>query len=157
MASPAAFEWEGIEYEHRERSADWYWALGIITVAGFVASILFADYLLAILILAAALALALHAAKKPPLHRFRLTDDGLLIGAELHPYERMRSFAILEYIEGDKPPVLSLKTEHWLAPHLLIPLNGVDADALYDYLLDRVDEGEHPPTLADLVAGWMGF
>jgi hypothetical protein len=157
MKSRTAFEWEGVEYEHRPRSADWFWALGIIAVAGTVAAVLFADYLLALLILAASVTLALHAAKKPHTHRFLLTDDGLVIGTELHPYERMRSFAILEYIEGDLPPVLSIKTEHWLAPHLLIPLNEVDADEVYDYLLDRVDEGEHPPTLADLVAGWMGF
>jgi hypothetical protein len=152
-----AFEWEGVEYEHHERGGDWYWALGIITIAGIIAALLFGNYLLAVLILAAAGALALHAAKKPPVHQFRLTDDGLLIGADLHPYGRMRSFAILEYIEGDMPPVLSIKTEHWFAPHLLIPLNDVDADLVYDYLLDRVDEGDHPPTLADLVAGWMGF
>jgi hypothetical protein len=152
-----AFVWEGVEYEHRPRGADWYWALGIIAVAGIIASILFADYLLAVVIVTAAVALALHAAKKPPVHEFRLTEEGLYIGPELHPYGRMRSFAILEYIEGDMPPVLSLKTEHWLAPHLLIPLNDVDADALYDYMLDRVEEGEHPPTMADVVAGWMGF
>ena len=157
MAQHAAFEWEGVEYEHRERGADWYWALGVVAIAGIVASILFANYLLALVIVAAAVALGLHAAKKPPVHQFRITEEGLEIGHEMHPYSRMRSFAILEYIEGDRPPVLSIKTEHWLAPHLLIPLNDIDADALYDYLLDRVDEGEHPPTIADVVAGWLGF
>jgi hypothetical protein len=157
MAQRAAFEWQGVEYEHRERGADWYWALGIIAVAAIIACVLFANYLLALVVLAAAFALALHAAKRPPVHQFRLTEEGLIIGHELHPYARMRSFAILEYLEGDLPPVLSIQTEHWLAPHLLIPLNEVDADALYDYLLDRVDEGEHPPTMADVVAGWLGF
>lgn len=154
----AAFEWEGVEYEHREKSADWYWAVGIIATAATIAAVLFANYLLALVIIAAAVALALHAAKKPPLHKFSLTDEGLVIGHELHPYGRMRSFAILEYIDNaDAAPMLSLKTEHWLAPHLLIPLNDVDADAVYDYLLERVDEGEHPPTLSDIVAGWIGF
>ncbi len=158
MQPNAAFEWEGVEYEHNEKSPDWYWALGIIATAGVIASVLFANYLLAVLIVAAAAALALHAAKKPPVHRFALTEEGLHIGHELHPYQRMRSFAVLEYPDAaDVPPVLSIKTEHWLAPHLLIPLNGVDADALYAYLLERVEEGEHPPTMADVVARWIGF
>ncbi len=157
MRPNAAFEWEGVEYEYSEKSADWFWALGIIAVAGAVAAVLFANYLLAVLIVVAAIALALHAAKKPPVHKFSLTGEGLVIGNELHPYERMRSFSILEYVEGDRPPVLSLKTEHWLAPHLLIPLNEVDADALYAFLLERVDEGEHPPTFADIIARWIGF
>lgn len=155
--SNVAFEWEGVEYEHSEKSADWYWALGIIATAAAIASILFANYLLAVLIIVAAIALALHAAKKPPTHHFSLTEEGLVIGTELHPYHRMRDFSILEYPDGDMPPVLSIKTEHWLAPHLQIPLNEIDADALYAYLLERVDEGEHPPTFSDLVARWIGF
>lgn len=157
MHPRAAFAWEGVEYEHRERGPDWYWALGIIAVASMVAAVLFGNYLFALLVLSAAIALGLHGAKKPPMHRFLLTEDGLIIGEELHPYGRMRSFAVLEYVEGDRPPVLSIKTEHWLAPHLLIPLNDVDADGVYGYLLDRVEEGEHPPTFADMLAGWLGF
>ena len=42
------------EYDHNPKSADWYWVLGIIAVAGAVASILFSNYLLAALIVIAA-------------------------------------------------------------------------------------------------------
>ena len=33
MPRSALFEWEGREYDHNPKSADWYWALGIIAVA----------------------------------------------------------------------------------------------------------------------------
>ena len=96
MARPPLFEWEGREYDHEPKSAEWYWALGIIALAGVVAAVLFGEYLIAALVAFAAAALALHAAKVPPIHHFRLVEEGLVIGDELHPYARMESFSILE-------------------------------------------------------------
>ncbi|MBI5405647.1 hypothetical protein HY972_01240 [Candidatus Kaiserbacteria bacterium] len=157
MARTALFEWEGREYDHNPKSADWYWALGIIAVAGMVAAALFGNYLFALLIGIATAALALHAAKEPPLHRFRLVERGIVIGEELHPFERMTSFSVLEDIEDELPPLISIKTESWLSPHLVIPLEGVDADAIYAYFLQHVDEDEHRHTFVDLVAAWLGF
>lgn len=157
MAQNVILEWEGREYDHNPKSTDWYWALGIIAVAGSVAAILFGNYLLALLIALAAAALALHAAHEPPLHRFRLVEQGVVIGNELHPFENMASFSVLEDIDGDLPPMLSIKNVSWVSPHLVIPLEGVNADAVYDYFLDRVDESEHRHTLSDLVAAWLGF
>jgi len=157
MPRESLAEWEGREYEHSPKSADWYWALGIISVAGALASLLFGNYLLAVLILIAAVSLALHAAKVPPLHRFRLVEQGLLIGDDLHPFERMSSFCVLEDIEGKLPPLISIKTESWLSPHLVIPLAGVDADAVYDYFLQHVNEEEHKHSFVDVVAALFGF
>jgi len=157
MPRDALLEWEGREYDHNPKSADWYWAIGIIAMAGAIAAALFSNYLLAILIIVAAGTLALHAAKKPPLHRFRLVEKGIMIGDELHPFERMISFSILEDIEGELPPVISIKNESWLSPHLVIPLAGIDADMIYAYFLQHVDESAHEHTFIDLVAAWLGF
>jgi hypothetical protein len=157
MPRAAILEWEGREYDHNPKSTDWYWALGIITVAGTIAAILFGNYLLAILVIIAATSLALHAAKQPPLHRFRLVEEGVVIGDELHRFSRMISFSVLEDIEGEQPPMISIKTENWLSPHLIIPLAGVDADMVYAYFLHHVDEEAHEHTFSDLVAAWLGF
>ena len=157
MSRDAILEWEGREYDHNPKSADWYWTLGIIAVAGTIASVLFGNYLLALLIVIAATALALHAAKQSPLHRFHLVEQGICIGDELHPFERMISFSVLEDVEGEFPPMISIKTESWLSPHLIIPLEGVDVDIVYNYFLQHVDEDEHRHTFTDLVAAWLGF
>ncbi|HUX81007.1 MAG TPA: hypothetical protein VMV38_01645 [Candidatus Paceibacterota bacterium] len=157
MATNVIMEWEGYEYDHSPKSADWYWALGIIAVAATIVAILFASPLLALLIITATIVIALHATKRPPLHHFRLVDTGLMIGDDFHPYERMTSFSVLEDIEGELPPMLSIKTESWHSPHLVIPLAGTDADLLYAHFLDNVDEGEHHHSFTDLVAAWLGF
>ena len=157
MAQDVLLEWKGREYDHNPKGADWYWVLGIIAVAATVAAVLFSNYLLAVLIVIAAGAIALHSVKRPPLHRFRLVDQGIVIGDELHPFERMLSFSVLEDVEGELPPMISIKTESWLSPHLIIPLEGVDVDRVYAYFLGHVDEGEHTHTFPDVVAGWLGF
>ncbi len=157
MNRAVLLEWEGREYDHNPKHSDWYWALGIIAVAGALAAILFGNYLLAVLIIIATGALALHAAKEPPLHRFSLVEQGIVIGDELHPFERMISFSVLEDVEGALAPMLSIKTESWFSPHLIIPLEGVDPDTVYAYFLQRVDEDEHHHTFVDLVAAWLGF
>ena len=61
MAQTVIAEWQGREYEHNPKSADWYWALGIVGVATTIASLLFGNYLFAFLILIATTVLALHA------------------------------------------------------------------------------------------------
>lgn len=157
MARNVLLEWEGREYDHNPKDADWYWALGIIAVAGTIAALLFGSYLLAVLIVVAAASFALHAAKQPPLHRFQLVEQGIVIGDDLHTFERMISFSVLEDVDGEFPPMISIKTESWLSPHLIIPLEGVDVDRVYTYFLQHVDEGEHQHSFTDLVAAWLGF
>jgi len=153
----AIFEWKGKEYEPIEKTADWYWALGIIAFAASVAALLFANYLIALLILSAAFALGVHTAKEPQMHTFYITEEGLWIDDEFHPFSRMTSFSILEDIEGEMPPILSINTESLFSPRLVIPLNDIDADALYVFLYDHVDEGEHKHSWSDLLAAWLGF
>ncbi len=157
MFNTSILEWEGREYDHNPKSTDWYWALGIIAVSGTVASVLFGNYLLAVLIIIATTAFALHASKHPPVHRFRLVEQGIMIGDDMHPFERMISFSVLEDVKGELSPMLSIKTESWFSPHLIIPLNGVDVDVVYDYFLYYVKEDEHHHTFNDLVAAWLGF
>ena len=49
MQPNAIFEWEGTEYRFEDKSADWYWALGIIATAIAIAAVLFNNILLALL------------------------------------------------------------------------------------------------------------
>jgi hypothetical protein len=157
MARAVLLEWEGREYDHNPKDADWYWVVGIVAVACAIASILFGNYLFAVLVVIAAVTLALHASKEPPIRRFQLVDEGIVVGEDLHPFEKMISFSVLEDVEDEYPPMLSIKTESWLSPHLIIPLKDVDPDEVYAHFLASVHEDAHPHTIVDLVAAWLGF
>ncbi|MES2668446.1 MAG: hypothetical protein V4644_02030 [Patescibacteria group bacterium] len=151
MARTVFFEWNAEGYVFDEKSSDWYWALGIIAIAGAIASVLFGNVILALLILAMAGCLALTTLKRPRMHRFRITDEGVMIDENLYEYESIVSFSVLEYIDPSLPPALSLRTHKLLAPHLLIPIIGPDPLEVYEFFFDHVEEGKHEDSLIDRV------
>ena len=155
MARGPIFEWQAHEYAFEEKSADWYWALGIIAVAAFIACVLFGNVLLGFVVLAAAAAIALQAAKHPRIHRFAIFDHGILIDQNLYPYEHMLHFSVLEYVDPTLPPALSIKTKSILNPHLLIPIEDHDPLAIYEYVLNHLPEGNHERSVIDRIVDMM--
>lgn len=149
------FEWHGRHYETGEKGADWYWALGILAIAGMVAAILFSNILLALVIAAGAVTVILQALKRPRIHRFAVTEEGLQIDENMYRYDSMLDFSVLEYIDPTLPPSLSIKTRHLLAPHLLVPIIGPDPVEVYEYISDHLPEGNHHESVVDRIVEFM--
>ena len=155
MARPPIFEWHGKEYASEEKSADWYWAIGIGAIAIIIACVLFNNFLLALVVAAAAAAACLQAAKRPRIHRFTITEKGISIDTHFYEFENMLHFSVLEYLDETLPPALSIKTKHLLAPHLLIPIIGYDPLDVYDYVAAHLPEGKHDESAVDRIIEMM--
>ncbi|MCI0597684.1 hypothetical protein L0Y34_01260 [Candidatus Parcubacteria bacterium] len=149
MSRTPVFMWEGREYQFEEKSTDWYWALGIVATAAVIASVLFGNLLLALVIAAASVAVALAASKGARIHRFAILDEGIAIDNRFFPFENMLHFSILEYADETLPPSLSIKTRHFLSPHLLIPIVGHDPLEIYHYMELHLPEGRHDESVMD--------
>ena len=155
MAQQPIFEWHGKEYASEDKSADWYWAVGIIAVAIMIACVLFNNILLAIVVAAAAVAACLQAAKHPRIHRFTITERGVGVDSRFYEFESMLHFSVLEYLDETLPPALSIKTKHLLTPHLLIPIVGYDPLDVYDYIAAHLPEGKHEESAMDRIIEMM--
>jgi len=151
MPRPALFEWRAPEYHIREKSTDWYWALGILSFAIAVASILFGNILLAIVVICGAWSIGLVAKRKPKEHFFALTEEGIMVDTDVWSYDSVISFSMIEYLDETLPPFLSVKTRSIIVPHLSIPLEGVDVDAVYAFLSAHLEEDEHKLTVAEYI------
>lgn len=149
MRPNAIFEWEGTEYRFEDKSADWYWALGIIATALAIAAVLFNNILLALLVVVGAVTVGIHAARHERIHRFRITPDGIAIDSNFYAFRNMLSYSVLEYADETLPPSLSLKTKHFLAPHLLIPIHDHDPVEIYEYVGTHLPEGRHEHSKMD--------
>ena len=57
--------WHAPTHESSERSADWYWALGVLTIASAALAIFFGNILFAVIITLAAVTIGILAAKEP--------------------------------------------------------------------------------------------
>ncbi|HYD93001.1 MAG TPA: hypothetical protein VEB18_00900 [Candidatus Paceibacterota bacterium] len=143
MEETPVFAWEGREYQFEEKTADWYWALGIIATAAAIASVLFGNILLALVIAAAAVSVALVASRGSRMHRFAIFENGVAIDDHFYPFEIMLHFSVLEYVDETLPPSLSIKTRRFLTPHFLIPIVGHDPVEIYEFISQHLPEGNH--------------
>lgn len=145
--------WSAREYDPATKSADWYWVLGILAVAGAIASFLLDNVLFAIVILLAGGVLALSSRATPPVHEFTLSDEGLAIDGRLLPFGSMVSFSAIEYLteDGSTVPVLSLRTKRVLMPLLTVPLSGAPVDDVLLFLDERVPLHAHEESVIERV------
>ncbi len=157
MAQTPLYQWQGEEYSFEDRGSDWYWALGIISTAGIIAAILFGNILLALVIFAGAGAVALQAAKNSHVHTFTIYPEGIAIDDSLYLFENMQDFAVLEYLDETLPPALSLKTNHFLSPHLLIPITEHDPEEIYYFIEQHLPEGAHEHSITEHLTALLKF
>lgn len=132
--------WDAYEHHYSEKKSDWFWILGIITIAITVASIVLGNTLFAVLILIAGLVTALHATKEPKIIPFAVTQRGLRIDEKLYPYSSLESFYINE--EDPDGPQLLAKSEKLFMPMLILPLPEEYVDDIENILASRLPE-EH--------------
>lgn len=148
--------WTGHEHTHFERNSEWFWALGLIAVAGAVTALLFDNLLFAIIILIISFVLAIFAAKKPDELDFAVTQRGVRINEKLYPYKSLESFGIDEFSQHHHPKLV-LKPKSTLSQDIIIPLDEVDADEVHDFLLDFLPEEDHEEPASHKIMEWFGF
>ena len=149
----APIRWSAPEYFFREKSADWFWALGIIAISLSVIAVLFHDVLFAIFILLGAGTLALYAFKEPRVVSFTVNDRGVLIDTILYPYATLQSFGI----DDIGAPKLLLKSKKIAMPFIVIPLEEELVERVRDYLLDYLEEAEHHESFSHKLMESLGF
>lgn len=149
--------WSALEYEEKERSVDWYWAVGIIALVIAVIAIIYQNYLFAVLIIVAAFTLLLYAARKPREVSIELGRRGVRIGGILYPYATLKSFWIHHHRE-DRRGRLIIQSEKLLMPYVTIPLpDEPHEDIIHDFLSAYLAEEEHPESLSEILLERLGF
>jgi hypothetical protein len=113
-------EWSAPEYEDKERGSDWFWALGIIVVAGSAASIIYSNYFFAVILILGGILLRFFAIKKPAIVHYELGEKGLKIGENLYPYENIKSFCI----HAEPKPMFLAQVDRLFLPIIAIPIEA---------------------------------
>lgn len=157
MDSDNKLEWSALEYEEKDRSQDWFWALGIIVITSSIASIILGNYFFAALLILGGVLLGFFALKKPEIVVYELNDKGLKIRNRLYPYENIKAFWVqLEKKISLNPsdhrtemkPMLFINSERIFMPVISIPINETIADDIHSIFLAQdiaeVEMKEHP-------------
>jgi len=153
--------WSALEYEEKERSKDWFWALGVIVVSSSVAAIIYGNYFFATLLLLSGILLGYFAVKKPDMVSYELNNKGLKIRTELYPYERIKSFWV-QIGKGDEEntikPTLFIKSERAFMPIIEIPIDDSLASDIHAIFISReIAEEEMKENLSMKIMESLGF
>jgi len=153
---PETLQWNSLEYTHREKSIDWFWAVGIIALAVAVTAVIYHNILFAVFIIIGTFTLLMFAARKPRSVEFEINKRGLRIDRVLYPYSTLHSFWIHDHEEKQKK--LIIQSEKVLMPYVSIPIpDDVNVDVLRDFLDDYLPEEEHPESLSEALMEYLGF
>jgi len=146
--------WSTLEYPIREKTTDWYWALGIMAVAGAVASYILANILFSILIILGAFTVAVYGARHPHMVEFEIDRRGIRSGATLYPHSSLTSFWV---IEGSEESKILLQSSKVFMPYIVIPLGGENPEMVREVLLNYLKEEEHVEPFAQRIMDYLRF
>lgn len=139
MENQIFLEWQSPEHQFNRKKSDWYWILGIITLATAVLAFYFNNFLFGVFILIAGGTLGFLSYQDTKTIEIKITLRGVISGRFLHPWSSYRSFWIDdEHTQGYR---LLLRPVNSFLPLTIIPISDeVDLDEVQDILLEFLDE-----------------
>lgn len=148
--------WQALEHEHQEKSNDWFWAVGIISISGAVLAVFFGNLLFGLLILLIAFVSILQGNKVPRALEYEISRKGVRVGEIIYPYSTLESFWVIDEEIND---LIYIKSQKTLMPLLVLPYDSMktNPDHIRDYLLEYIDEEELNEPLSQVIMERLGF
>ena len=154
MAIEALISWKAPAHLYVEKRQDWYWVVGIITVALAATAFIFGEAITGIFVIVAAMTLVIHASKPPAIVDCEVNDRGVRFGDTLYPFLTLDSFCIPH---DETPPKILLKSRKLLMPFIVIYIDEVDPEDIRAVLLKYIAETEHREPFLKQILEWLGF
>jgi hypothetical protein len=147
-------EWQAPEYIHTEKTADWYWIVGIVTISIVLISIILNNVIFALLILVSAFTLSLFASRPPKMVLHKLDNLGIQKGALSHSYSEIKSF----WVEtSDSYPRILFKIDHHFSPFFVFLIHPDDAEEIHDFLVTYTTEEKMTESIFEKLLIYFGF
>lgn len=112
-------EWKALEYNHKEHSVDWYWAVGLVTLVVCGIAIWTKNYVFGIFILIAGATLLLVNIRHPEQVDYSIESSGLTMGKDKYEWARIKGFDIKK---GEDISKLLIETNKHFLPVYTIPI-----------------------------------
>lgn len=146
--------WTTVEYIHREKTTDWYWIVGIITVSIALISIILNNIIFAILILVSSFTLSLFASKKPETVSVEINHSGVTFGKTHYPYKHLDSF----WVETREiQPKIILKSKKVFMHFIVIFIEDIEEERVREVLSQYLPEEEHHEPFLEKLLMYFGF
>jgi hypothetical protein len=114
--------WTAPEYTHKERSVDFFWTIGLVTIVVFALTVWFHNYLFAVFVLISGACLILFTIRPPQEIKFSIETQGIMMGRDLYAWANVRGFTIKKKKVGEPYAKLLVMTSRYFLPVFTIPL-----------------------------------
>ena len=154
MATEAIISWNAPSHVYTHKTSDWYWSVGIITLAIAAVCFIFSQVMTGIFVIVAAVALVLHASKPAKTVRYEINDRGIVADEILYPFLTLESFSI----PHDRSiPKLLVKSRKMFMPLIVIMIEEVDPESVREVMLKYIAETDHRQPFLHHVLEGLGF
>lgn len=153
--STFTIEWEAPEHEHKERSGDWFWSVGILSVSVAITAAILDNFIFGLVVLIGAFALCLFVNREPDSIRVIVSEKGIAKNNIYYPYHTLQSF----WIDVEHPhKKMILRSQKPLMPFIVIPIgDSVDIEKLHETLSLLLPEEYHKLPLVEQLLEYLGF
>jgi len=146
--------WQIHEYEHYEKTPDWFWIVGIIGATLAVLAVIFNSILFAVLIVIATVSIIIFGNKAPHLLDCEINKKGVRVNRTFYPYSNLDSFNLTD---GYSPKLL-LKSKKLLMPLIIIPVGDIHPDEIVPVISELIKhEEELREPFAHVLMDYLGF
>ena len=147
-------EWQAPEYIHTEKSTDWYWIVGIISISIAIISIILNNFIFGILIIISAVTLSLYATRRPETVWVEIDNRSIIINETVHLFEDIDSF----WVETrDAYPRVFIRLKKKISMYVVIMMGNADPEEVREKLSRHIPETEHTEPLLEKVLLYLGF
>ncbi len=146
--------WISPEYIQKERSIDWFWTIGLVSIIGAVGAIYFENYMFAILILLSGGMLFLFSIHTPRDVIYEISDDGLKVGDKEYKIKELKFFDFQKDKESTK---LLIQTSGRFMPLLTIIIDPYMKESITKELSKVIERKEMEESFSLKIMDMLGF
>jgi len=146
--------WQAPEYDHKEKSVDFLWAIGLIALAAAGVAIWRDNNVFAIFILVSGFVLIMFSVRPPQEIEFSISNDGLKAGKDLYPWKSLKGF---NAIDGNPYGKLLVETSKYFLPVYNIPVPADIFEDVRDVFKNIVEKKEIEESRSALFMEKLGF
>jgi hypothetical protein len=147
--------WTASEYVAHHKTLMWFAGLGLaIALLALGVYFLTKETLSTVVIVIIGLSFGVLGARPPQVLQYTLDDQGLHVGGKLYPYNRIRSFSMLQ--EGAVRSILLMPLQRFMPP-LSVYYDQADEERIISVIGSHIPHEEHDNDLVERLMSKIRF
>lgn len=146
--------WNAPEYVHTPKTAEWFFAFGIISIALIATAALLGNFLFVGVLVLASLALLFYSNRAPDFVVVSIEQNGIRFGERFYQYEKLAGFWVEENANDAR---LLLKQSQTISFLISIPIENIHPNLVRSAVKDYLPEEVLKEPFAQKLMEFLGF